>query len=80
MGNSAQPDPQIRMKYSEDGKTFLDALDVDVGKIGAYQTRQLWRGLGRFDRFAVLLFEFSDPVKFVASNLIVKIKAGRQSG
>ena len=80
VGNEAQPDPEIRMSYSEDGKSFSDPVPEPLGKIGEYNARQVWRGLGRFDRFAVLLFEFSDPVKFVASNLIVKIKAGRQSG
>jgi hypothetical protein len=60
-------DPQIMMKYSDDGgKTWSSELWRSMGKIGEYLTRVKWNKLGR-SRDRVYSVEVSDPV-FVQIN------------
>lgn len=80
VGNEAQPEPEVRMSASIDGKTFNNPIPAPLGKIGQYDVRQIWRRLGRFPRFGVLLFEFSDPNKFRALKLRMNVKQGAQRG
>ena len=80
VGNEAQPEPEIRMSTSVDGKKFNNPIPALLGKIGEYDVRQIWRRLGRFPRFGVLLFEFSDPCKFRALKLRMNVKQGAQRG
>jgi hypothetical protein len=80
VGNDAQPEPEIRMSTSKDGKNFNDPIPAPIGKIGEYDVRQIWRRLGRFSRFGILLFEFSDPNKFRALKLRMNVKQGSQRG
>ena len=80
VGNEAQPEPEIRMSTSVDGKKFNNPIPALMGKIGEYDVRQIWRRLGRFPRFGVLLFEFSDPCKFRALKLRMNVKQGAQRG
>ena len=80
VGNEAQPDPEIRMSTSVDGKKFNNPIPALLGKIGEYDVRQIWRRMGRFPRFGVLLFEFSDPCKFRALKLRMNVKQGAQRG
>ena len=80
VGNEAQPDPEIRMSSSVDGKKFNNPIPALMGKIGEYDIRQIWRRLGRFPRLGVLFFEFSDPCKFRALKLRMNVKQGAQRG
>lgn len=80
VGNVEKPDPEVRMRTSIDGKTFNDPISAPLGKIGEYNIRQIWRRLGRFPRFGVLMFEFSDPCKFRALKLRMNVKQGAQRG
>jgi hypothetical protein len=80
VGNEAQPNPEIRMSSSVDGKKFNNPIPALMGKIGEYDVRQIWRRFGRFPRFGVLLFEFSDPCKFRALKLRVNVKQGAERG
>ncbi len=80
VGNVAQPNPQVRMSSSIDGKKFNDPIPAPLGKIGQFDVRQIWRRLGRFPRFGILLFEFSDPCKFRALKLRMNVKQGAQRG
>lgn len=70
-------DPQIRMSYSKDGKSFSNELFRSIGKIGQFQRRASWNKLGRFPRFAVVKFSMSDKVKPVFIKLEAKIRASR---
>ena len=80
VGNETQTDPEIRMSTSVDGKKFNDPIPAPLGKIGEYNIRQIWRKCGRFARFGVLLFEFSDPCKFRALKLEMKVSRSSRSG
>lgn len=60
-------DPKIMMRYSDDGgRTWSDELWRDIGKVGKYSTRVLWRKLGS-SRDRVYDVTISDPV-FVQVN------------
>lgn len=60
-------DPKIMMKYSDDGGyTWSNELWRDLGKKGEYDTRVIWRQLGRA-RDRVFQVSVSDPV-FVQYN------------
>jgi hypothetical protein len=73
---TATDDPQIRMSVSRDAKTFGDELWRGIGKIGEYNRRSIWFALGRFDRYAVLKFEFSENVKPTIIKLEAQVKSG----
>lgn len=74
VGNTAVPDPKVRMSRSLDGKTFYDERDKPIGKIGEYQRRVIWRKMGRAKRFEVFRFEQTDAVKAVFIKLEARIR------
>lgn len=46
--NIANTDPQITLRWSDDGgHTWSTEISVPIGKIGEYTTRAIWRRLGR---------------------------------
>ncbi len=67
-------EPQIRMSFSKDTKTFNNEIWRGFGNIGEFFRRAIWRRLGRFSRYAVFKFEMSDPVKPVIIKLEANIK------
>lgn len=69
-------EPQIRMSFSKDGKTFNNEIWRGFGNIGEFFRRAIWRKLGRFSRFSVFRFEMSDPVKTVVIKLEANIRGG----
>ena len=73
VGNEAAPNPQMRMAYSHDGKTYTDDKSRPLGKVGEFSRRAIWRRIGRVPRFVVLRFTLSDPVKPVIIQLTANI-------
>jgi hypothetical protein len=69
-------DPILRLSTSKNGKTFNNERFRNFGKIGEYETREIWRRNGRFPRMAVLKLEMSDKVKPSLLRLTAKIKQG----
>ena len=55
-------DPQAMLQYSDDGgRTWSSEIWRDIGKIGVFRQRTVWRRLGRFKERVVRL-TVSDPV------------------
>ena len=80
VGNTEQPNPEIRLSLSKDAKKFNNPITRFVGAEGENDKRQIWTRLGRFPRMCVCLFEFSDPCKFAVLRLGMRIKGGRPHG
>ena len=80
VGNEIKQDPEIFLSVSDDGYTFNNRISSAVGRVGEYFLRQIWRRLGRFRRILILKFEYSEPCKFAAVKLGVKIKPGHGRG
>lgn len=78
VGDLTTKDPQIRMSFSRDGKSFSDERLKSIGKIGEFSRRATWTKLGRFPRFAVIKFVISDPVKRAFIKLEANIRSGRR--
>ncbi len=77
VGNSDVPDPKVRMERSRDGgKTFSFSRTRDIGRIGEYTRRTIWRRNGRAARFEVFRFTLSDAVKPVIIQLTANITGG----
>ena len=76
VGDFETRDPQIRLSISKNGKTYKDELSRNMGRVGEYEKRTIWRRLGRFSRFVVFKFKMSDKVKPV----IIKLEADMQGG
>lgn len=56
-------DPVVLMRYSDDhGRTWSDERQAAIGKQGEYETRVIWRRLGR-SRNRVYEVTITDPVK-----------------
>lgn len=76
VGDFENEDPQVRMSVSMDSKTFNNELPRGIGKIGEYYRRAIWYRLGRFPRWALFKFEFSEKVKPTFIKLEASIKGG----
>lgn len=64
--------PMLTLYTSHDnGRTFDDGVSRDLGTVGEYNKRLIWRRLGRFSREVVLKFEATTPNKIV----IIKAEA-----
>lgn len=49
VGNSAAADPQVMLRYSDDGgHRWSNEMWRTLGAIGSYRTRAVWRKLGQF--------------------------------
>lgn len=63
-GNADSPEPMITMSYSTDGgNTFSNELARSMGKVGERNKRQIWRRLGRVDRYIMFRLSVSAKVK-----------------
>ena len=71
MSDRNEKDAVFRLSTSSNGKVFGDERIRSIGKTGEYDQRVIWNRNGRYSRFTVLKFEFSDPVKPV----IIKLEA-----
>jgi hypothetical protein len=76
VGNEAVTNPVIAMDRSVDGKTWSDQRTREMGKIGEYNRRAIWRRNGRASRFEVFRFTLSDAVKPVIIQLTADIVSG----
>lgn len=74
VGNSAAPDPVVRLDVSRDGgKTYNWSRERPIGREGEYSRRTIWRRVGRSSRFDVYRFTLSDPVKPVIVQVTAQI-------
>lgn len=80
VGDLTVSDPQIRMSYAKDGRSFNNQLSRSTGKIGEFNKKAIWNRLGRFPRFAVFNFVMSDAVKPVIIKLEMNVKGGNPRG
>lgn len=78
VANDTATDPQIRMDYSDDGKTWSDEMFRSMGKIGQYMNRVIWSRLGRTPYFRIFRFQMSDQVKPVVIKLTARLKGGNR--
>ena len=69
VGNAAFPDPIVQMRMSKDGgRTFGPWLSAQLGKVGEYLIKAVWRGLGMVSQPGVLLeWKVVDAVNFTVS-------------
>jgi hypothetical protein len=71
IGNSACPDPQAMLQWSDDGgRTWSNEHWRPIGKVGKYGSRVKWHRLGK-SRQRLLKVKVSDPVKVVMVNASV---------
>lgn len=76
VGNSDVEDPQVSMRYSDDGaKTWSNELFASIGKAGEYENRARWDGLGE-SRNRVYEFMIADAVKVEAVGVYLQAEAG----
>jgi len=69
-------DPQAALSWSDDGgHTWSNEHWTDIGVIGSYGTRAVWRRLGR-SRNRVFRVLVSDPVKVVMIAAYAKLRQG----
>jgi len=57
-------DPQLMLRYSDDGRNWSPEYWRPAGKAGKYRTRAVWNRLGR-SRNRIYELSISDPVPFV---------------
>lgn len=77
VGDSATPNPKIRMKKSKNGSSFSGERVRSMGVLGDVDHRVVWRGNGRFKHLALFRILTSEKVRFVVIRVDAKIKVGR---
>jgi hypothetical protein len=67
VGNANVTSPQVMMSLSKDGgKTFGTEQMRDLGGVGAYLTRVIWRRLGRAKQYGLIFkLRVTDPCSAV---------------
>ena len=74
VGDLVTEDPLVRMRTSDDARTYSSELSRKIGKMGEYFKRCIWRRLGRIPRFRIFEFTVTDPVKPVVIKLEANLK------
>ena len=77
VGDLSTEDPQVMMDRSRDGgHTFTDERWREMGKIGEYYRRAIWRRNGKVDRTDMYRFKIADKVKVVGIQLTGDVHSG----
>lgn len=66
-------DPKIMLTWSDNGKNFGNDIEVPVGKIGDFDTKQTIYSLGISNRRDYKI-RFTDPVKFVVLGVTIDVE------
>jgi hypothetical protein len=61
VGNSSSTNPVVTHTYSEDGINFSPMFTREIGAVGEFSTRVIWRRMGRIARQRVLKFSVNEP-------------------
>ncbi len=68
--------PQCMLSWSDDGGyTYSNEHFIDMGDVGEYKKRAIWRRLGR-SRERVFLFKITDPIPFVITDCFIDVGQG----
>jgi hypothetical protein len=73
VGNSDSTDPAWLFSYTDDGKTWTNAISRAMGKVGEYTKRLVWRRMGRIPASRVLRWKTDDPVKIAIYKWVSEI-------
>ena len=73
-GDLTTTEPQIRLAWSDDAKTYSSELSRSFGRMGEYFKRVIWRRLGRIPRLRVFRFVMTDPVNPTVIKLEAKLR------
>lgn len=73
VGNGASTDPTWLFSYSDDGRTWSNAIARAMGAIGEYTKRLAWRRLGRISAKRVLRWKTDDAVKIAIYKWVTDI-------
>lgn len=75
--NKEGVNPVVNMKYSDDGgETYIDAGNKAIGEKGKFNTRQVWRRLGRTPYSRLFRFTVKEPVRVELYKLTVNVQGG----
>lgn len=72
VGNAECPDPQVMLRWTNDGHTFSNELWRPIGKQGEYHNVSVWRKLGR-SKYRAYEIKVTDPVKTVITAAFVDV-------
>lgn len=61
VGNDATENPVLNSRYSNNGINFFQTIARSIGGKGEFDTRVVWRRMGRIPRQRVLEFEITEP-------------------
>jgi len=63
VGNASSTAPVVNSSFSDNSVNFFQMLPRSIGGIGEFNTRVLWRRMGRIPRQRVLSFQVKEPCK-----------------
>lgn len=65
VGNSDSTNPVVDHSFSDNGVNFFQTTNREIGEAGQFDTRLVWRRMGRIPRQRVLEFKVTEPCKVV---------------
>ncbi len=68
-------DPQVMLRFSDDGINFSNEKWASLGAIGQYQTQVAWAGLGQ-SRYRVYEITITDPVRCYITGAYSNLRIG----
>lgn len=76
VGNSSSTNPVVSHSFSDDGINFSQLYTREVGAVGEYSKRVVWRRMGRFERDRVLKFSINEPCTVVFFRIEAEVTRG----
>lgn len=74
VGNVLSTNPVVQHSYSGNGLNFTPTLTREMGEVGNYGQRIVWRRMGKIERNRVLKFQTHEPVETTFFRLEAEVK------
>jgi hypothetical protein len=74
VGNSSSTNPVVTHSYSADGINFSPMFTREIGSVGEFSTRVVWRRMGRIERQRVLKFSINEPCTVVMYRIEAEVE------
>ena len=79
VGNASSTNPVVDHSYSENGVNFTPTLSREMGEVGDYDRRVVWRRMGRIAHSRVLKFSVTEPCEVTFFRLEAVVKSSSDS-
>lgn len=76
VGNSSSTNPVVSHSYSSNGINFSPIFTREMGAVGEFNTRVIWRRMGKIERSRVLKFSVNEPCECTFYRIEAEVQGG----